>query len=81
MVYLPLGAEHRWGERVRVDLRVEVLEDGQDSVGGLLKNLSLSGALLNSSHDWRLNALIGVRMVLPTRITLNEGRGASGINP
>ena len=65
MVYLPLGSEHRWGERVRVDLRVEVFEDGHASVGGLLKNLSLSGALLNSSHDWRLNALIGVRIALP----------------
>jgi hypothetical protein len=65
MVYLPLGTEHRWGERVRVDLPVEVHGDGQTSVGGVLRNLSLSGALLNSSHEWRLNAMIGVRIALP----------------
>jgi hypothetical protein len=28
MMHLPIGAEHRWGERVRVDLRVDMLEDG-----------------------------------------------------
>jgi len=49
-----------------VDLPVVVLEDGQASVGGFLKNLSLSGALLKSSHDWDLHALIGVRIALPS---------------
>lgn len=62
MMHLPLGSEHRWGERVRVDLPVDVLEDGRATVVGYIKNLSFSGALLKSNHDWRLNALIGVRI-------------------
>ena len=62
MRYLPLGSEHRWGERVRVDLAVEVFEEGRPVVGGCLKNLSLSGALLKSCQELRLNALIGVRI-------------------
>jgi hypothetical protein len=51
MVHVPIGSEHRWGERVRVDLPVNVLEDGRAPVDGCLKNISLSGALLKSSHD------------------------------
>jgi hypothetical protein len=48
-----------------VDLPVHVLEDGRPAVGGYLKNLSLSGALLKSSHDLPLHALIGVRIERP----------------
>lgn len=66
MVHLPIGPEHRWGERVRVDLPVDVLEDGRAAVGGYLKNLSLSGALLKSSHDLHLHALIAVRIEFPS---------------
>jgi hypothetical protein len=62
MVHLPLGSEHRWGERIRVDLPVDVLEEGRVEAGGHLKNLSLSGALLQSGVDLRLHALIGVRI-------------------
>jgi hypothetical protein len=61
-VHLPLGSEHRWGERIRVDLPVDVLEVGRAEVRGHLKNLSLSGALLQSSHDLHLHALIEVRI-------------------
>jgi hypothetical protein len=66
MLQLPIGSEHRWGERVRVDLPVVVLEEGRPAVGGFLNNVSLSGALLRSTHDLHLYALIGVRMVLPS---------------
>jgi hypothetical protein len=66
MLHVPIGLEHRWGERVRVDVPVDVLEDGRTSTDGHLKNLSLSGALLTSTHDWHLNALIGVRVSLPS---------------
>ncbi|MGD0491242.1 MAG: PilZ domain-containing protein [Steroidobacteraceae bacterium] len=62
MVHVPIGSEHRWGERVRVDLPVNVLEDGRAPVDGCLKNISLSGALLKSSHDFPLHALIEVRI-------------------
>ncbi len=65
MVHLPIGSEHRWGERVRVDLPVHVLEEGHDAVPGTLKNLSLSGALLKSNQDLRLHSLIGVRIERP----------------
>lgn len=67
MVHLPIGSEHRWGERVRVHLPVDVLEDGHDSMPGYLKNLSLSGALLKSSQDLHLHAWIGVRIALPSQ--------------
>ena len=60
--HLPPGSEHRWGERIRLDLPVEVLEEGRAEVGGHLKNISLSGALLQSGVDLRLHALIGVRI-------------------
>jgi hypothetical protein len=70
MLQLPVGSEHRWGERVRMDLPVVVLEEGRAAVGGYLKNVSLSGALLRSTHDLRLYALIGVRMVLP--LSMND---------
>ena len=65
-MHLPIGSEHRWGERVRVDLPVHVLEEGRAAVPGYLKNLSLSGALLQSSHDLHLYTLIGVRIERPS---------------
>jgi hypothetical protein len=61
-VHLPFGSEHRWGERIRVDLPVEVLEEGRAKLSGHLKNISLSGALLQSGVDLHLHALIGVRI-------------------
>jgi len=66
MVHLPIGSEHRWGERVRVDLPVLVLEEGRAAMDGHLKNLSLSGAFLKSSHDLPIHALIGVRIEFPS---------------
>ncbi len=63
---LPIGSEHRWGERVRVDLPVGVLQDECAAAPGHLKNLSLSGALLKSSHDLQLYALIGIRIKRPS---------------
>jgi hypothetical protein len=64
--HLPIGTEHRWGERVRVDLPVNVLMDEHAAEGVHLKNLSLSGAFLKTSHDWPLNALIAVRIEFPS---------------
>jgi hypothetical protein len=66
MLQLPVGSEHRWGERVRVDLPVVVLEEGRAATGGFLNNLSLSGALLRANHDLHLYARIEVRIVLPS---------------
>ncbi len=47
-----------------MNLAVELLEDGRATAGGCLKNLSLSGALLQSSRELRLYALVGVRIEL-----------------
>jgi hypothetical protein len=62
MVRLPVGFEHRWGERIRVNLPVDVVLDGNAAMPGTVKNLSLSGALLNSTADLPLHALIAVRI-------------------
>jgi hypothetical protein len=59
---LPTGSEHRWGERIRVNLAVDVLLDGNAAMRGYVKNLSLSGALLKSTADLPLHALIAVRI-------------------
>jgi len=67
MSHLPFGSEHRWGERIRVNLPVVVLVDGRTGVGGQVNNLSLSGALLQSDHDLPLYALIGVQIDLPSQ--------------
>jgi hypothetical protein len=54
------GMEHRWGERIRVDMPVQVSADHGAGIRGRMRNLSLSGALLRIDADLRLNALIEV---------------------
>jgi hypothetical protein len=85
MPQLPVGSEHRWGERIRVDLPVFVLMEGMAVTGGLVRNLSLSGALLKSTADPPLHALIGVRIenaspaapsgVIKARVSRKPGHG------
>jgi PilZ domain len=60
------GLEHRWGTRVRVGIPVaiEAAELPRPSAG-YVKNVSLSGALLNCEHDLRLHSLIEVSIDLP----------------
>jgi hypothetical protein len=57
--------EHRWGERVRIDIPVHVSADEVAGIRGCLRNLSLSGALLRTDASLRLNALIEVSVELP----------------
>jgi hypothetical protein len=57
--------EHRWGERIRMDLPVQVSADKVVGIRGSLRNLSLSGALLRMNADLRLHALIEVSVELP----------------
>jgi hypothetical protein len=59
------GMEHRWGERVRVNLPVYVSAGAYTGFDGCMKNLSLSGALMNSDWDLRLHSLIEVHIQLP----------------
>jgi len=59
------GVEHRWGERVPVHLPVHVSASALAEVGGCVRNLSLSGALVKADCELRLNTLIAVRIHLP----------------
>ena len=74
MSYLGNGLEHRWGGRIKVNIPVRV-ESAATSPGaiGCVRNLSLSGALMKSDCDLRLNTLIEVSIALPppsTRIAV-----------
>jgi hypothetical protein len=59
------GDEHRWGRRIAVDIPVEVATQVSPAFHGHLKNLSLSGALLEADHELRLHAHVEVNMKLP----------------
>jgi hypothetical protein len=59
------GMEHRWGERIRVNLPVYVSAGAIAGFDGCMKNLSLSGALMKSDWDLRLHSLIEVHITLP----------------
>jgi hypothetical protein len=65
MARLGNGMEHRWGERVRVNIPVHVSAAASAGTGGCMKNLSLSGALMKSDSDLRLHSLIEVHIELP----------------
>ncbi|HWX27666.1 MAG TPA: PilZ domain-containing protein [Steroidobacteraceae bacterium] len=65
MMDISHGLEHRWGERVRVNMPVRLSAADLPSVEGRVKNLSLSGALLKVDCELRLHALIEVRIELP----------------
>jgi len=58
--------DHRWGERFRVDIPVHVTIQALSGIDGRLKNLSLSGALLNACFDLRVHSLIEVSIVTPS---------------
>jgi PilZ domain len=70
MSYIENRLEHRWGERVKVNIPVRVVA-GAASPGanGCMRNLSLSGALMRSDYDLRLNTLIEVSIALPAPST------------
>jgi hypothetical protein len=58
------GLEHRWGERVRVNIPVHVAAEDLTHTQGWMKNLSLSGALMKADVDLRLHSLIEVSIPL-----------------
>ena len=62
--------EHRWGRRFRVNIPVRAAVSSSE-IECRLRNLSLSGALMKSEHDFRMNALIEIIISLPR---LAEGR-------
>jgi hypothetical protein len=67
VAHLGNGLEHRWGARVPVNIPVHVSVSAAtvSEANGCMKNLSLSGALMQSDCDLRLHALIEVRIELP----------------
>jgi hypothetical protein len=67
MAYEWNGSEHRWGERFRVNIPVLLSAEPLAGIDGCLKNLSLSGALLNADVDLRLHSLIEVSIKLPSQ--------------
>jgi len=56
--------EHRWGERVRVNIPVKVSARASAGVDGCLKNLSLSGALIKADCELPLHTLIEITIKL-----------------
>src|ERR1700720_1839480 len=48
MAYQWNGNEHRWGERVRVNIPIQVSARLLAGIDGCMKNLSLSGALVKA---------------------------------
>ena len=62
--------EQRWGRRFRVNIPVTAAVSSSE-IECRLRNLSFSGALIKSEHDFRMNALIEVIISLPV---LAEGR-------
>jgi PilZ domain len=65
------GNGHRWGQRIAVDIPVRVAAHASPEIHGHLRNLSLSGALIEADHELRLHAYIEVSFMLP-----ETGRGA-----
>jgi hypothetical protein len=64
MLRLGNGMEHRWGERVRVNIPVHVSAASLAGFDSCVKSLSLSGALLKSDCELRLHSLIEVHIQL-----------------
>ena len=71
MTQLPNGMEHRWGERILIDIPVQLSVDEVAVIRGRITNLSLSGALLRCEANLSLNALVevSVELLQPSPIT------------
>ena len=59
------GNGYRWGQRIPVDIPVQVAAPASPAIHGHLKNLSLSGALMEADHELRLHAYIEISIKLP----------------
>jgi hypothetical protein len=55
----------RWGQRISVDIPVQVAAVDSPPIHGHLKNISLSGALMEADHDLRLHAYIVLSINIP----------------
>jgi hypothetical protein len=59
--------EHRWGERIAVDIPIKLAVRPYSVRSAHLMNLSLSGAYIKTGFDMRLLARIQVVIELPLR--------------
>jgi hypothetical protein len=59
------GNGRRWGQRIELDIPVRVAAHASPTIHGRLKNLSLSGALIEADHELRLLTYIEVSITLP----------------
>jgi hypothetical protein len=59
------GSGHRWGQRISVDIPVRVAASSLPAIHGQLKNLSLSGALMETDLELPLHAYIAITVKLP----------------
>ena len=60
------GKDSRWGNRVRVNIPVQVSADTLAAADGCMTNLSLSGALVKADVDLGLHALVHVSINMPS---------------
>jgi PilZ domain len=61
--------EHRWGQRLKVDLAIRVAGRPYNVRSGRLIDLSASGAYLAVSADLRLLSRVQIALALPNRLT------------
>jgi hypothetical protein len=65
------GKESRWGERVNVNIPVQVSAEALAGAG-CMKNLSLSGALMKADVDLGLHSLIKVSIKMASPLQRAE---------
>jgi hypothetical protein len=59
--------EHRWGERVGVDIPVRITAHPFSVRSGRLHNLSVSGAFIRLDYDLRLLSRVQITIEMPQR--------------
>jgi hypothetical protein len=57
--------EHRWGERFPLDLPVQLAVNSVSGIDARLKNLSLSGALIEADFALRIHTVIEIKLPMP----------------
>jgi hypothetical protein len=57
--------EHRWGERFQIDLPVQLAVNTVSGIDARLKNLSLSGALIEADFALRIHTVIEIKVPVP----------------
>ena len=56
--------EHRWGERFPANFPILITTDVISSAAGIIRNVSMSGALIETGIELRLRCLVSIRLEL-----------------